>query len=180
VEILQAITGTKVLGYRAPSWSIIKRNYHYLEALESIGLHYDASIFPVKTFLYGIPDAPVAIHRPVVGGRELALYEVPMSVAKVCGKNIGFSGGFYFRLFPRWLIEKAIRATNKKGRSALVYLHPREIDASERRLKLPPLASFIQYHNVGGTRVKLERIMRAFSFVSIAEVLQAIEIERVR
>ena len=178
VEILQALTGEKVLGYRAPSWSIVESNLHYLEALESLGMKYDASIFPVKTFLYGIPNAPTAIHKPCVNGRELDLYEVPMSVMKVLGKNIGFSGGFYFRLFPQWLIKRAIRAANNQGRSAIVYLHPRELDAAERRLSLPLLESFIQYYNVGNNRSKLENVLRSFHFTSIAKRLEAMEQEK--
>lgn len=177
-EILQTLTGKKVLGYRAPSWSIVKCNLHYLEALESLGMEYDASIFPVKTFLYGIPDAPTGIHRPCVNGRELALYEVPMSVLKFCGRNIGFSGGFYFRLFPRWLVERGIRSVNAEGRSAIVYLHPRELDPAESRLCLPPLASFIQYYNVAGNRAKLEKIMRSFRFIPVAERLAEIKKKR--
>lgn len=170
--ILQELTGSKVIGYRAPSWSIIERNLHYLEALESLGLTYDASVFPVKTFLYGIPDAPREIHRPHVNGRRLELYEVPMSVMKLCGKSIGFSGGFYFRLFPLWMIKRAIRESNGQGRSAIVYLHPREIDAAERRLSLPMLENFIQYYNVGGARTKLGEILRSFRFTSVAAHLK--------
>ena len=175
IEILQPLSGMKVTGYRAPSWSIIERNYHYLEALESLGMKYDASIFPVKTFLYGIPNAPTSIHRPCVNGRELDLYEVPMSVMNVCGKNVGFSGGFYFRLFPQWLIKRAIRSANKQGNSAIVYLHPRELDAKERRLSLPRLESFIQYYNVGQNQSKLENVLHSFRFTSIAEKLNELE-----
>ena len=170
-EILQTLTGKRIFGYRAPSWSIIEGNRHYLTALEELGLLYDASIFPVKTFLYGIPDAPTEIHRPCVDGRELALYEVPMSVMRAFGRNFGFSGGFYFRLFPSWLIKHGIRSLNRQGRSALVYLHPREIDPTERRLPLPFLESFIQYYNVAGNRAKLADILRSFRFTSIAAQL---------
>ena len=172
-DILQTLTGEKVWGYRAPSWSIVKSNHHYLQALEEIDLHYDASIFPVKTFLYGIPDAPTEIHRPVVKGRELELQEVPMSVLKIGGRNFGYSGGFYFRLFPSWLIKRIIRSGNLAGRHSIVYLHPRELDATERRLKLPRLESFIQYYNVAGTQNKLAAILRSFQFTSIKEKLIA-------
>jgi len=178
IEILQPLSGVKVTGYRAPSWSIIEPNYHYLEALESLGMKYDASIFPVKTFLYGIPNAPTAIHRPCVNGRELDLYEVPMSVMNVCGKNVGFSGGFYFRLFPQWLIKRGIRSANKQGKSAIVYLHPRELDATERRLSLPRLESFIQYYNVGKNQAKLENILHSFRFISITEKLNELQNEK--
>lgn len=172
VAILEDVTGAAVLGYRAPSWSIIRSNLHYLAALEELGLKYDASIFPVKTFLYGIPDAPTAIHRPVVDGRELGLYEVPTSVLRIGGRNIGYSGGFYFRLFPAWLIKAAIRRANRRGESAVVYLHPREIDPSERRLSLPATEAFIHYHGIAGARAKLADIMASFAFTSVAGKLK--------
>lgn len=172
VDILESLTGAKVLGYRAPSWSIVERNLHYLEALEELGLVYDASIFPVQTFLYGIPTAPQIIHRPRVGGRELDLYEVPMSVMSVAGRNVGYSGGFYFRFFPKFVIKRAIRAANRAGNSSIVYLHPREIDAGEQKLKLPFKEHFIHYYNVRGTQAKLEDILRSFRFTSISEHLR--------
>lgn len=173
VDILEDLTGTKVLGYRAPSWSIIESNIHYLEVLEEMGLAYDASIFPVKTFLYGIPSAPTEIHKPKVNGRELDLYEIPMSVMKVAGRNIGYSGGFYFRFFPKFIIQKAIQAANRQGKSSIVYLHPREVDAKEHKLDLPFKEHFIHYYNVNGTKAKLTDILKAFSFTSISDHLRS-------
>ena len=172
VDILEKLTGTSIIGYRAPSWSIVESNLHYLEVLEELGMKYDASIFPVKTFLYGIPTFPTAIHKPEVNGRKLNLYEIPMSVMKLLGWNMGYSGGFYFRLFPKWLIKHAIRAANRQGQSSIVYLHPREIDVTERRLILPYKESFIQYYNVDENKAKLQDIMRNFHFTSIAEHLK--------
>ncbi|MBE1447368.1 polysaccharide deacetylase family protein [Paenibacillus sp. OAS669] len=172
VDILEALTGAPVLGYRAPSWSIVERNLHYLEALEELGMQYDASIFPVKTFLYGIPTAPTVIHKPQVNGRELGIYEVPMSVMNVSGKNVGYSGGFYFRFFPKFVIKSAIRSANRQGKSSIVYLHPREIDAREHKLELPLKEHFIHYYNVRGTKSKLEDIMKSFRFTSISEHLK--------
>lgn len=174
-DILQTVTGQAVKGYRAPSWSIVSKNLHYLAALEALGLQYDASIFPVKTFLYGIPDAPTEIHRPVIAGRRLELYAVPMSVRRIFGRNIGYSGGFYFRLLPTWFIRQSIQSANRQGQSSIVYLHPRELDPTERRLQLPRLESFIQYHNVGGVRKKLANILGSFRFVSIAARLAEIK-----
>ena len=174
VAILEDITGRKVLGYRAPSWSIVEQNFHYLAALEELGLQYDASVFPVKTFLYGIPDAPTAIHKPVVNGRQLKLYEVPMSVTKLLGRNMGYSGGFYFRFFPAWLIRRAIAQANAQGRPAIMYLHPRELDPDEQKLSLPCKEAFIHYYHVRGNKEKLAGMMRSFSFTSIADHLAAI------
>lgn len=172
VGILEDVTGQKVRGYRAPSWSIIRSNYHYLAALEELGLEYDASVFPLQTFLYGIPDAPWEIHHPVVNGRELGLYEVPMSVVGLGGRNMGFSGGFYFRFFPGWLIRRWIEQTNRAGRPAILYLHPRELDPLEQKLALPMKEAFIHYHHVQGNKEKLASMMRRYSFTSIADYLR--------
>lgn len=175
VAILEDVTGGPVRGYRAPSWSIVRENYHYLAALETIGLAYDASIFPVRTFLYGIPDAPTHIHRPVVAGRQLGLWEIPTSVIRIAGRNVGYSGGFYFRLFPKVLIKYAIHRTNAAGMPAVVYLHPREIDPAERRLDLPAKEAFIHYHGIAGAREKLASIMRSFTFTSVIDHLRTID-----
>jgi polysaccharide deacetylase family protein (PEP-CTERM system associated) len=172
VDILENITGEKVLGYRAPSWSIVESNLHYLETLEEMGLKYDASIFPIKTFLYGIPTAPTEIHKPVINGEEMNFYEVPMSVMKLAGKTIGYSGGFYFRFFPKFLIKNAIRAANRQGKSSIVYLHPREVDANDHKLSLPMKEHFIHYYNVSGTQAKLADILTSFNFTSISQHLK--------
>lgn len=171
VGILEDITGKKVLGYRAPSWSIVEKNLHYLEALEQLGLKYDASIFPVKTFLYGMPHAPRGIHKPIVNGKELGLYEIPTSVFDFLGRGIGYSGGFYFRFFPEFFIKKQIQKSNNLNVPSIVYLHPRELDAGEQRLKLPPKERFIHYYNVEGTFQKLDRIMKEYDFTSIRDLL---------
>ncbi len=173
--ILEDVTGTAVRGYRAPSWSIVAANYHYLAALEELGLAYDASIFPVRTFLYGIPDAPTHIHHPVVAGRTLDLWEIPTSVVRLAGRSIGYSGGFYFRVFPGLFIEYAIRRANRRGQPAVIYLHPREIDPGERRLTLPAKESFIHYHGLAGARAKLVSLLRNFRFTSVIDYLRTID-----
>lgn len=175
LAVLEDVTGAAVRGYRAPSWSIVAANYHYLAALEGLGLVYDASIFPVRTFLYGIPDAPTHIHHPVVDGRSLNLWEVPTSVVRLAGRNIGYSGGFYFRLFPRFFVESAIRRANRRGQPVVVYLHPREIDPGERRLSLPAKEAFIHYHGIGGTRAKLAALLHTFTFTSVIDHLKTLD-----
>ena len=172
VAILEDITGKKVFGYRAPSWSIIKSNYHYLEVLEKLGLRYDASVFPTKNFLYGIPNADRKICKPVIEGRQLELFEVTASVFDFFGRGMGYSGGFYFRFFPTFFIEHLIKKNNMKHLPTIVYMHPREIDAAEQKLKLPIIESFIHYYNVSGAQKKLSYITQKFEFSSIKDYLE--------
>lgn len=56
--ILEDITGRQVVGYRAPSYSITRKNLWALEILAEEGFLYDSSVFPVHHDLYGMPDAP--------------------------------------------------------------------------------------------------------------------------
>jgi polysaccharide deacetylase family protein (PEP-CTERM system associated) len=56
--ILEDLIGEKILGYRAPSYSITRRTLWALEILAEEGYLYDSSIFPIHHDRYGIPDAP--------------------------------------------------------------------------------------------------------------------------
>lgn len=172
IALLEGVTGVKVKGFRAPSWSIVKKNIDYLKALESLGLTFDASIFPLENFLYGIPDANRDIHRPEVNGEQIGLWEVPTSVFNILNKGMGFSGGFYFRFFPRLFIDYQIHSTMKKNRPAIVYLHPREIDKYEQRIKLPLMERFIHYYGIGSTFRKLEKLTSKYEFTSISNYLK--------
>ncbi|MCH7604805.1 polysaccharide deacetylase family protein [Patescibacteria group bacterium] len=172
LSVLESITGKKIIGYRAPSWSIGEEFLkEYYEILESLGLQYSSSVYPAKTFLYGIPNFPSKIHHPEVKGKKMNILEIPVPVTRVLGKIIGFSGGFYFRLFPKFFIERRIQQENKKGNPVFVYLHPREINPAGSRLKLPLKQKCIHYWGVSQTRTKFENILEKFEFGSIQSVL---------
>ena len=55
---LEDITGSEVIGYRAPSYSIINKSRWAFEVLVEEGFKYDSSIFPIRHDFYGIPNAP--------------------------------------------------------------------------------------------------------------------------
>jgi polysaccharide deacetylase family protein (PEP-CTERM system associated) len=55
---LEDIIGGRVMGYRAPSYSIIGRTLWAFEILAEEGYCYDSSIFPIYHDTYGIPGAP--------------------------------------------------------------------------------------------------------------------------
>jgi polysaccharide deacetylase family protein (PEP-CTERM system associated) len=57
-ETLEDIIGARVIGYRAPSYSIIGKTLWAFEILAEEGYCYDSSIFPIYHDTYGIPDAP--------------------------------------------------------------------------------------------------------------------------
>jgi polysaccharide deacetylase family protein (PEP-CTERM system associated) len=56
--ILEDLIGERILGYRAPSYSITRRTLWALQILAEESFLYDSSIFPIHHDRYGIPDAP--------------------------------------------------------------------------------------------------------------------------
>lgn len=163
IEILRGITGSKPLSYRAPSWSVRRDMHWFFESLKEEGIKFDASIFPLKTFLFGDPESPP--HPFEIEG----IIEIPASVVNLFGIKIPFGGGFSFRLFPYFLTENFIKILNRKGIPAVIYLHPREIDPQHPKLFLPFRERFIHYYNIKNTLGKLEKLLNKFQFVSIGE-----------
>ncbi|MEO7658285.1 MAG: polysaccharide deacetylase family protein, partial [Pyrinomonadaceae bacterium] len=58
ISFLEDLTGKKVLGHRAPFFSITKDSLWALDILGELGIKYDSSIFPVLNYRYGIADSP--------------------------------------------------------------------------------------------------------------------------
>jgi polysaccharide deacetylase family protein (PEP-CTERM system associated) len=168
---LEDATGRAVLGYRAPTFSIMRETLWSLDVLSETGFRYDSSIFPVVHDRYGIPDAPRFPHRlKAPNGCEIT--EFPMSTVEVLGRRLPVAGGGYFRLLPYGLTRRAIARINaREGQPAMVYLHPWEIDPDQPRLPVGPLTRFRHLVNVGKTEARLTRLLSDFSFAPAAEVL---------
>lgn len=172
--VLEDLTGSLVLGYRAPSWSITKKSLWALDILIDEGFQYDSSIFPTENFLYGIGDAPRFINKPVIGGIKKNIWEIPPSTARIAGKNIPFSGGFYFRACPLYGIKLLSNMVKREDQSVVYYLHPREIDPKQPRLRLSKKDALIHYFGIKGCQNKLEDVVKKNDFVTIQQYLESI------
>ncbi|HZV67651.1 MAG TPA: XrtA system polysaccharide deacetylase [Telluria sp.] len=129
--LLEDIGGQRVLGYRAPSFSIGARNLWALDALLAAGYQYSSSIYPIRHDHYGMPDAPRFAFYP--NGPD-GLLEVPITTVRLMQRNLPAGGGGYFRLLPyslsRWMMNKVNRDDRE---SAIFYFHPWEIDPGQPR-----------------------------------------------
>lgn len=171
LQILEGITGEKILGFRAPSWSIGDKTPWVWEVMRANGLEYDASLYPFATFLYGSNSSPRFHHMIDVHGYD-KIHEVPPSVVEVFGKRIPFCGGFFLRVLPYSFIKWSVNRINKKeGQTAVLYLHPWEIDVDIPRLKLSAKERFIKYANISQAEWKLRKLLEEFRFVSVREYL---------
>lgn len=165
-SLLEDLTGTKVRGYRAATYSITAKSLWALDILEELGFEYDSSVFPVRHDLYGIPGASRLPFR-VASGR---LLEVPLTTVRVFGQHLPCAGGGYFRLLPYAAFRWALRRVNNEGLPAVFYLHPWEIDPGQPRIDAPWRSRFRHYTNLHRTAARLEALLTDFRWATMAEV----------
>ena len=131
-SLIESITGTAVLGHRAPAFSIIPETGWAFDVLAEAGFHYDSSICPIRGKRYGWPGFRPDIHAmSLKGGRELI--EAPLSAVCILGRKLPACGGGYLRHFPAFYTHWAFRRV-QRHRPAILYAHPYEIE-----LDVPPL-----------------------------------------
>jgi polysaccharide deacetylase family protein (PEP-CTERM system associated) len=175
-SVLEDITGSAVLGYRAASYSIVRRSLWALDTLVELGFAYDSSIFPVRHDRYGIPDAERQPHRlSTPGGGEIV--EWPLSTARVLSFNLPVCGGGYFRIFPYWLTRWGLRSINQReARPFIFYLHPWEIDPGQPRVRAGRLSRFRHYTNLDKCEKRLGRLLRDFKFGRVRDGLAQMDL----
>ncbi|HEY2806657.1 MAG TPA: XrtA system polysaccharide deacetylase [Gemmatimonadales bacterium] len=165
-ELLEDLSGTPCIGFRAPSYSIVRGFEWALDVLLETGYRYDSSLFPVTRPGYGYSGGardPHWLDRPA--GR---LAEVPPATLRRLGANLPAAGGAYFRLLPYALVAAALRQAAHRNRPATFYIHPWEIDPGQPRVKVPALTAVRHYGGLGRTEGRLARLLSEFSFTAIA------------
>ena len=88
IATLRKISGEKILGFRAPFFSINKQNLWAFDIMKKY-LSYDSSLFPVKPH-YGLAEAPRHIYRmsdkePLREDVDGRFIEIPMTTLRVPG-----------------------------------------------------------------------------------------------
>lgn len=170
--ILEEITGRPVLGYRAPSYSVMPRSQWALDILLECGFQYDSSVFPIRDSLYGWPDAPRFPH--VIQQRhDQQLVEFPMTTMRLGGRNWPLGGGGYLRILPYHYMYWGMRRVNRsEGQPTVVYVHPWELDPEQPRMQTAGKRGFsTHYVGLQGTAAKLKRLLDDFQFAPLRDVL---------
>jgi polysaccharide deacetylase family protein (PEP-CTERM system associated) len=170
-NLLEDITGSAVLGYRAASYSIVRESLWALDILVELGFVYDSSIFPVHHDRYGIPDAERAPHRMSTPNGKF-IVEWPLATAKILGFRLPVAGGGYFRLLPYWLSRWGLASINRRElRPFIFYLHPWEVDPGQPRVSASSLSRFRHYTNLEKCEGRLRRLLGEFKFGTAREGL---------
>ena len=166
VKLLEDLTGEKVLGHRAPSFSITDDTPWAFEVMADLGLKYDSSVFPIKRRRGGIKG--VGMEPYIVETSSCLFYEFPLAVTRFLGWELPVAGGGFFRTYPYWFTRRAILKNNHLGIPVVVYLHPWEFDPGQPRLKsVFSRNGFNHYINLGTTLKKLRNLLRDFDFIPI-------------
>ena len=166
------------IGYRAPSFSLDEKTEWALHVLDEEGFIYDSSIFPVKTPLYGVSEAPLIPYQPskldFTRESSSGVWEFPLLTYSLFGIRIPAAGGFYLRFMPT-LIHKAIKSRNSSGFPAIIYVHSWELDPETPKYKLGLYRSFVTYYNTEKTYRLLHDLLTKYNFTSFENYLVDIE-----
>jgi len=166
-QILEDRSGSEIRGYRAPSFSIGKKNMWAFDCLEKAGYQYSSSIYPIKHDHYGMPDAPRFSHQVCSG-----LIELPVTTARLFNRNWPASGGGYFRLLPYDFSHWLMKQVNLRDQQPVIfYLHPWEIDFEQPKvLGINLKAKFRHYINLHKTENRLRRLLKDFRWGRMDEI----------
>jgi polysaccharide deacetylase family protein (PEP-CTERM system associated) len=170
---IEDAAGQPVLGYRAPSYSVIDASLWALDVLIEEGYAYDASIFPIHHDRYGMPGAPRAPFR--IRTASGSLTEYPLTTFRVAGHSFPVGGGGYLRLLPSWYTSMGIKRAHNDGLPIITYIHPWEIDPGQPRVHGASLKSRLRhYTNLGVMEGRIARLLQDFAWGRMDEVFPAI------
>ena len=174
-HLLEDLTGSPVLGYRAASHSITKQSFWSLDILVEEGFEYDSSIFPIRHDRYGISGYPRFPHRVSVNGRSLIEY--PLSTVRIGGVVMPIAGGKYLRLLPYGVTRWALLHINENEQQpAMIYLHPWEIDPDQPESLTSKLTRWRRQVNLNTTEGKFRCLLRDFRFGPVRDVIGLLDL----
>jgi polysaccharide deacetylase family protein (PEP-CTERM system associated) len=169
-DVLEGITGERVRGYRAPSFSLTD---WAIPLLEEMGFEYDSSFFPttVTRDRYGKPTTLEGIDGLKLGNGGLA--EVPLSCLRIGGQALPWAGGGYFRLLPYRLFKSGVGRILDLGKPYIFYIHPWELDSGQPRVAgLGRSQRVRHYLNLERTESRWTALLTDFRWTTIADLLR--------
>ncbi len=168
IGIVEDLTGAKIKGYRAPSFSITDWS---IDILQELGLTYDSSAFPtVAHDRYGKLEN-MDSGQPIVEIRP-GFHEVCVSVLKVGKKGVPWAGGGYFRLFPYPLFKWGVKRILKSDMPYIFYIHPWEVDPDQPKMSgLKKSHKFRHYNNLDKCATRFDNLLGSFDWRPIGAFL---------
>lgn len=170
ISVLEDLTGKKVISFRAPSFSITNESLWAYEILYDLGIRIDSSIFPANRSFGGVENFKYA-NPFLINLNGNFIKEFPISKTRFFGKDIIYSGGGYFRVFPYKLTKRF-----SKQKYIMSYFHPRDFDHRQPMIKNLSLTNkFKSYVGLKTCLRKLNCWISDFDFVDLNEAEKNIE-----
>jgi polysaccharide deacetylase family protein (PEP-CTERM system associated) len=171
-ESLEQAAATRVLGVRAPNFSI---SDEVLDAIAEAGYWYDSSFFSLHAHgRYGRLSEDVDPDEAVLEVRP-GLLELPMSRLRFGRVALPWSGGAYFRLIPYGVFRGGVARRLSRRSWFMFYLHPWELDPDETVPPgLPYLRRVRSYAGRRRMRADLRRLLAEFGSQRIDETLRSL------
>lgn len=187
-------------GFRAPNFSLDAETAWALDVLAEAGYRYDSSLFPMRTPMYGVPDAPrtpyvvdptdpfaasdsaasdsttpdsttpdSAGRHPADGDPATGLVECPVAVV---GDRVRapVAGGFYARALPAAVLRRAVGALNRRGRPAVLYVHPWEFNPAVRTSAPSLPRRVVSHYGIESLAEKTASLLEAFEWTTLRDV----------
>jgi len=176
IKSIEDVIGKKVRAYRAPGFSLMEQNKWVFEVLMKNGIEIDASIFPAERSHGGFAQFGHA--EPCwIDIDGMRMKEFPINLSSFAGKNLIFSGGGYFRLFPYPLLD----LMTKNSDYVMTYFHPRDFDAEQPMVPgLNFIRKFKSYYGLKGCLSKLDKLIKKHEFVDIRTAEASIDWEKAK
>lgn len=162
--------GQAVVGYRAPSFSVVEQSLWALEILSQEGFLYDSSVFPIHHDVYGMPHAPQAPFEWACG-EGCHLFEFPPTTVRLGPWNLPAAGGGYLRILPEWYTRWAFRKARREGRGLVLYFHPWEVDPHQPRLRGRARSMFRHYFHISRMEGRIAKVLATSHFAPLRECL---------
>jgi polysaccharide deacetylase family protein (PEP-CTERM system associated) len=174
--LLEDITGQAVVGFRAPGFSLTKDSVWAYRALMEAGYQYSSSVYPAPRAHGSYSSFGMQPKRVEYQGRSIV--EFPMTILKAPITALSCFGGGYFRLFPLFWYERAASAVQRERRPLIFYIHPRDIDREQPRVRLPLSRRIKCYVNVDSAGRKIDRMLQSRPYTTFKDVLQGMDVHK--
>lgn len=168
---LEDLGGKRVMGFRAPSFSIVRGREWALDQLLEEGFTYDSSLYPASRNGYGYRGGQADPHWLIRPAGRLA--ELPPATLKVGRWFLPAGGGASFRLLPYGVVRTAFRRADRRGVPGTFYIHPWELDAAQPRFQVGLGTRVRHYGGLARTRFKLRRLLNEFRFGPIGPSIES-------
>lgn len=177
-KAVNKITKEKIIGFRAPLFSLSKETAWFLEELKKRNYKYDSSLFSMKTPLYGCADAKRTPYKSskenfLLEDKQSGFIEYPVTIFKWGPLNFPL-GGFYLRSLPLFIFKPFLKKAEKNNTPIITFFHPWETHKDIIRLKVPLKSKFITYYGINRMLDKIEYLLKNYRFTSFRENLKGI------